>query len=673
MFCPNLLCSGKEMDDENGWFDYPAANKQPFFKGATSAMADADTMQASADDSSTTASGALLRSIYLPYLLLALIHIPLVFVYVLRDLASELRPHYHFYPFLAAAVVFLLWERWPRSAPRFRKSDFSLVLFVLSCLSLLLALLFLEPAIASVSFCLGLSSFLLLVRDNKSGGSLFAISLLPYILCHSPFGEDRFLITQLQVRSSRITSVLLDMFGIYHDMPGTVLQTAGKQWGVEEACSGVQSFFTLLFCSLFWAIWMRRPLFRGALLVASSLFWAIVMNTIRIFLIPFMYVHFAMDLSTGYQHALLGYATLVIGILLTLSTDQLLAFAFGEIDVETSSPVSTMDETSFWNRYIAGMGLEFSEKWAPNLASFATRWSLVGLSLLAVLFSSGGLINAFTADGVDFFRSSVVLRAENDWLPDEIDGWKKVDYTEDTRARHSDLGQRSNLWTYSKAGQSVTFSFDQAFPGWHELTHCYQISPIGWLIDREAGGRQRLSVELPAEGAPDELPEEASLVAVDLIEPNAGLHGYLLFGLDDIDGNAIEAPGDWSFVTAFIERLKNRISYEVRKSVVRGEAYQTQLFCQRKPDEAQREEYLNLYAALRVRVQSKIAELSAEGSNFMSQSELDDARRIQEREEKEREDSERLAAPEIEGLIEDSEELNPVLDGVPAELELDGQ
>lgn len=602
-------------------------------------------------------SSALWRSIYLPYLLLAVFHIPLLFVYVVRDLASDLRPHYHFYPFLAAAVVFLIWERWPRQAPVFRQSEFSVVLFVLSCLLLLLSLLFMEAAFSAVSFCLGLSSFLLLVRDPKTDGSLFSISLLPYILCHSPFGEDRWLITKLQVQSSQVTSILLDMFGVFHDMPGTVLQTADKQWGVEEACSGVQSFFTLLFCSLFWAIWMRRPLFRGALLVLSALFWAIVMNTIRIFLIPFMYVNFQMDLSTGFQHGLLGYMTLLIGIVLMLSTDQFLAFAFGEIGAERSGEVEGSERSRFWNRYIAGASFSVSERWRPTLGALVARWSLIGVAILATVFSFPGLISAFTQRGVDFFRSDVVLRVQNDWLPEQVNGWEKSSYSEDTRAKQSDLGHRSNVWSYTKDNQTVTFSFDQAFPGWHELTHCYEISPIGWKIDREAGGRQRLLEPLPGE-VDEGRRDQVSLVSVDLAEPNSGLHGFLLFGLDDIDGNAVEAPGDWSFVTAFVERLKNRMSYEVRKSIVRGEAYQTQLFVQRKPSEQEKEELLKLYLQLRAEIQEKIETQSQDPANFMSEKELEDLRRIQEREKKEAEEQPQEAADldplSGEGLSEES-------------------
>lgn len=598
-------------------------------------------------------SSTLWRSIYLPYLLLAVVHVPLLFVYMVR-LSSDLRPHYHFYPFLLAAVAFLLWERWPRQGQVLRKSRASVVLFVASCVLLLMGLLFMESAFAAVSFCLGFSSFLLLVRDPATEGSLFSISLLPYILCHSPFGEDRWLITQLQVTSSRITSVVLDLFGVYHDMPGTVLQTPGKQWGVEEACSGVQSFFTLLFCSLFWAIWMRRPFFRGALLVASALFWAIVMNTIRIFLIPFMFVNFQMDLGSGYQHALLGYMTLVIGILLMLSTDQLLAFMFGEIGAEKSGEVEDHGHLSFWNRYIAGVRYRLSEKWMPTTAASVTRWSLVGLAVLASLFSAPGLISAFTQKGVDFFRSDVVLRVDEDWLPQEIDGWEVAEYDMDTRSRESDLGHRSNVWTLTKNGVNVIFSFDQAFPGWHELTHCYQISPVGWKIDKASGGRQRSVEPLPGEreGGRD----EASMVTVDLFEPNSGLHGYLLFGLDDIDGNAVEAPGDWSFITAFVERLKNRMSYEVRKSVVRGEAYQTQLFVQRTPSPEERQELKDLYLKLRVRIQQQIAERAEDPTNFMTESELESDRRVQEREEKAAQEA---AQKELEGLDMGLGELSP--------------
>jgi exosortase len=572
-----------------------------------------------------TPSSNSVRSIMLPYLILGVLHLPLLLMYLFRDLWSDLRAHYHFFPFLLASIAFLVWDRWPRESTHpLRVSSASPVLFVFSALILSLAVLFLEPPLACLSFALGLSSFLLRVKDVSNGGSLFPISMLMYVLVYTPFGvlnEDRRIITLLQQWSAGITSVLLDLVGVTHDMPGTILRTSERSWGVEEACSGVQSFYTLLFCSVFLTIWSRRSALRAAVLVGSSMFWALVMNTMRIFLIPVAHFGLSMDLSTGWQHAALGYCTLILGIFMLFSTDQFLDFLFGSIDSEKSGTETEASSVGrFWNRFVAGQSNYVSDDWQP-----AKNWSylhfvVVGIPLLLTVVLSPGLISLMGSQGVDFFRSDVVMRVSNDWFPAEIDGWKLESYEASTRERGSDLGQRSDVWHYRGHDMVATFSFDQAFPGWHELTTCYQNSETGWQVLDRGRGRSRLAAKLPtadssAEGA------EVSLVQVELIEPTSGRGGYLLFGLDDAEGVSINAPGDWSLITNIIERLKNRFAYEVRASFFRSEGYQTQVFIPRDVSAAERAELKNLYLKLRALAQVKMRE-AKQAKQFWNTDEL---------------------------------------------------
>lgn len=599
---------------------------------------------------------------YLPYLVLAALHIPLITVYFLRDLSA--RSHYHFYPFLLAGVAFLIWERWPRETERpLRQSWLSTVLFALSGMVLAFGMLCLEPPIASLSLALGMSSFLLRIKDLKTGGSLFPVSLLMYVIVHSPFrqlNEDMHLISWLQAVSARITSVLLDLVGVLHDMPGTVLVTAERRWGVEEACSGVQSFFTLLFISLFWVLWLRRPWFRGTLLVLSSVFWAIVMNTVRIFVIPVAFLRMGgLDLSEGWQHAALGYFTLSVGILFVLSTDQFFDFLFGAIDSEKSGSDAEVSQVSrFWNRFIAGESSAESRSWSPSFGWKIVAWSFTGIAALVALIVSPGLMNL---DGLDFFRKDVVIRADRDWLPQEIDGWQMVDFAHSTRARGNDLGQRSDVWTYTKDGVAVIFSFDQAFPGWHELTTCYQRSETGWQIASGDNGlgRRRMVIDaqvmtdavskdgVSSDGAASDgaavVANEVSLVSVDLVEPTAGMRGHLMFGLDDISGEPLDAPGDWSFLTRVFEQIKNRLAYEVRSNVLRGEAYQTQVFVRRQLEPEGQKILGDLYVKLRSRIQDKIR-AAKDAGNFMSEEELESERLKEEaeaRKQKEQKDKEK--------------------------------
>ncbi|MEZ6149205.1 MAG: exosortase U [Pirellulaceae bacterium] len=60
---------------------------------------------------------------------------------------------------------------------------------------------------------------------------------------------------------------------------------------------------------------------------------------------------------------------------------------------------------------------------------------------------------------------------------------QQTKYAQETRSRgNDDLGERSDLWYYSTTFGIATVSFDQMFPGWHELTQHYRNA--GWIPDK---------------------------------------------------------------------------------------------------------------------------------------------------------------------------------------------
>ena len=198
---------------------------------------------------------------------------------------------------------------------------------------------------------------------------------------------------------------MLDLLGLGHYLDGTQIHVPGKAgYGIEEACSGVQSFFTLLFIAIVVMVVFRRiktnlaggsvlailgcislmasiPLpfmlyvgvgfilwallgFRAMAIIFAAVFWAMFINVLRILLIPILDVNEIADLTSGFGHILLGWGALAIGLALLLSTDQLLLFLFGPVDSEMgeSGPFGKLI-TKMWNQLVAGQGeLDSTEK-----------------------------------------------------------------------------------------------------------------------------------------------------------------------------------------------------------------------------------------------------------------------------------------------------------------------
>jgi len=466
----------------------------------------------------------------------------------------------------------------------FHRSVASDVLLVMGLMFGIACVLFKFPSAAAASMMLLVASLLARTVDKETLKSLWPASLPMFVFLSLPSGYDVWLITKLQFYSAICTSRLLDLAGLGHHMDGTVIDVPGREsYGIEQACSGVQSFFTLLFIAVVFIVVFRRPLFRSIVLIASAVFWALFMNTIRIFLIP---VGDLVDLplAHGFPHAMLGWGTLIIGAMLLLSTDQFLLFLFGPVDTEAgrSGPFGRFI-TKVWNSLISGTTLETDDKGRRRKkrgrkpitqAGRAVIWGVCGLLALAGVWSSWDVFYAFVNErkSVRFFDVDVTQPFEETDLPAKIDGWNVVKYSIDDRKRGSDLGQRSDRWTYRAPRFSAFFSFDQTFPGWHELTTCYQNS--GWKLLSRLRKDAKLEI-LDDNGNPGTV--SWPYVVAEFEKPT-GERGFLVFSLFNTDGAPVDPPASWNRLTYFISGIKNRLSGRLRTQFFNTATYQIQTF-----------------------------------------------------------------------------------------------
>jgi exosortase/archaeosortase family protein len=138
------------------------------------------------------------------------------------------------------------------------------------------------------------------------------------------------MMAKLQALTSSIASQFLNTLKMDHILDGnTLIPMEGPALGVAEACSGVQSLFTLMFIASVIGVYHRYPMLRILLLTGSAVFWALLMNVTRVLSIAVAQIKFQTDLTTGWQHDAVGYAAMLLAIPFLLSTDRLLQFFFG--------------------------------------------------------------------------------------------------------------------------------------------------------------------------------------------------------------------------------------------------------------------------------------------------------------------------------------------------------
>ena len=557
-------------------------------------------------------------SILIPYAIAVVAQFPMLFLYF-RDLWA--RPHYQFFPFAILATAVFAYSRWPRDLDSpFRHSWLSNALLGVAVICGLLAIVFLTPWFSALSCMLLVSSLLMRTVDTESLGTLGSTSTPLYACLMLPLGFDTTLITLLQRISAGITSRLLDLVGLKHFIEGVVINVPGtKGYGIEEACSGVQSFFTLTFFAAVLVVLNRRITsnpyrllisvilclaatlavaalsnlqisiilggaillwgllgIRAAAVIMSAVFWAIFMNTIRITMIPIAQEYFGFDLAHGIVHDLLGYAVLALGIFLLFSTDQLIYFLLGAHDPEGGVISRALNPNS--------SGKESTRRKPISQTGTRLTWAV---AILLAFFGIVQMVQFGTAlaqpnISIRFFDADVTVEYSKDDIPKEIGGWKQVDYNSTTRRKGSDLGMKSDVWQFRAPRCAPIVSLDQTFPGWHELTTCYRNN--GWILQE----RHKIvpSEEKPALGSSAESSDSQKSSAEPwpyveaTFKKETGEHAYLLFSLFDAAGKALDPPSTWGTINSFLIRLKNRMNHKLRSNLFQSEAYQTQVLIQ---------------------------------------------------------------------------------------------
>ncbi len=524
---------------------------------------------------SLTRRGPAVWSIGIPYALIIAAQIPLLLIYF-SDLWQ--RPHYQFFPFALLVTGLFAWYRWPKKEEEpFFASRFSSITFWIGIAMALLGTLFVTAWFAAASFVFLVTSLLARTKDGEfPDRSLLGVVLPLLVILALPANLDFRLITWLQLISSQLSSLYLDLFGYLHYSPGTTLTfPGGEVYEIERACSGVQSFFTLLFCASVIIVVLRRGWFRGTFLMVSAVFWAVLMNSVRIVTIPIANITFGLDLKDGLRHELLGYGVMLVAVLMLLSTDQLIEYLIGGRNAGSGA-----GRRRPWpSRRVAGD----SDMGRTPVGSVFRKFLIVAAVIAAGLgvFQIADVVRSLNNPElrVRFFDTNPIIDVDETILPETMTAtsgdqnyrWRLREHERDDRKRGSDLGQRSDSWSYlSASGMFTVVSLDQPFPGWHELTTCYQ--NVGWKL---TSLRRKLTESLTTDSGET---IDWTYIEVELENPATLQRGFLLFCFCDGNGEPFEAPLEWDGLRSFYERVKNRLSYRIRENLFRGQSYQIQVF-----------------------------------------------------------------------------------------------
>jgi exosortase len=445
--------------------------------------------------------------------LVALGMAPLTAVYF-RNLWAQ--PHYQFFPVLLSAVALLLASRWKagavvpaapddddedyETAPAIRQKLWSQVrpLVSLGIAGLGLAIEYASitafPAITPWGGYLGLLvagfGLVMYVGQGRPVSLVPAWALMALILMPPENGDDQ-LITYLQQRTASFTSQCLDLLGVDHIREGVLIEIESRKLFVEEACSGVQSLFSLLAVAAVLAVYYSRSLVHTLLLIGAAVAGAGAVNVLRTVTIVFALDKVGIDLLSEPQHTVLGIVVFVVAMAWLVCCDAFLTFMTRPIDVPDRQILENV-WVWLWNRVIAG--LRWRGDPTPAVRRGVVMNLLCGVCLFGLAVGGGALAIASTKavlasqkPGANPLVAPVhegkvigtLGSLTEDDLPADFDGWKRVTFEDIKRSESNALGEHSKAWGYLTPFGRATVSIDYPFRGWHDLRVCYQ--GAGWF------------------------------------------------------------------------------------------------------------------------------------------------------------------------------------------------
>ena len=486
------------------------------------------------------------------WLMLLIVSLPMVFPYFTELWQKE---RYRYFPFVLLSIGYFLHQRWDREfgAPKGWASwlgiaaGFAMVTFGCSVAS---------PWVASIGFVIFATMFLATSRGPMDA-SLIGLAVPLFLLVRLPLGYDQILVLRLQGITTSLSSVLLDLIAVPHAVANNVIQLTTRELFVAEACSGIQSVFTLMFLSTLLIAANRRPLWLAPLYLMIGMVLAIAANVIRVTSVALADVWFSFDLAEGWTHEILGYAALVSAILFLLSFDQLIVAMLHPVEPQTSEGNRNIlvDAWNFMvcrnnnqeNGGVSGPIVAIvGQTKERGILLWQAAWARRGLIAISSVLALTSAAQALRLQGPITF-GSVSTAAIFLPSPDSFDQFKSDHLDIERHEQHLGgsnprLGDNADIWFCNVLGEEnaqAQFVVSQPYTGWHELCHCYERT--NWLlVSREIRGRLTGTTEL---GDPDPHVDHTGLgpYAIARFKHNDEFAYLLYSGLDEF-GDVVKPP-----------------------------------------------------------------------------------------------------------------------------------
>lgn len=528
---------------------------------------------------------------------------------VLQSIHLWDRPHFQFFPLAWAACGFFVYTsgniQWSTHPWRQR---LGVVFWGTGLIAIAVAAMLFSPWIGQAAAILCISGWGLLRLNSVPLFRWLGWALLLWITLPLPDNLDSDVVNGLQRLSAQSASQLLDLIGILHLRQGTVLEIRARQLFVDEACSGIDSLYSLIAISLLMMLWQQRPMIVGLCTLATVPLWAWLGNVLRLLVIAVLLDRWQIDLSTGWPHTVLGLGTFALSSLCLLSTLSGFAILFQRFSSRTmpedrqwhllynravcfpGDPPAILDET---DQYFGGPAKPTVEQSPVVTRQPKQPPTWVTLTTVSVVSTLAMVVNlrSTSRDWIDgrssrlphYAQTEVAQAFAETDFPEDLQQAKRVRFHPDHRSPESFFGEYSRSWSFRDSRCEFVLSVDFPFRGYHPLWVCY--TNAGHQI-------QGSPTAIPM---PHQADDQRSHVVHVKLRDDLGNFSYLWFELFDADGQPVAVKNyDQPEENAFLTRIKMVMANTVVRDPV---SYQFQLYVpsSRELTQAELDEYAQTF------------------------------------------------------------------------------
>src|SRR5579862_1460 len=241
-------------------------------------------------------------------------------------------PNYTYGLVVPIFSLFVLWQdRGKLAALPLKPSWPGLLILLLAALALVIGTISSEFFLPRLSFLLLVCGMVVFFAGWRH---LYAVSFpLGFLILLAPSASIfQHVALPLQLIASNSGALILKLVGIPVVREGNILIVPGAKLQVAEACSGIQSLFSLLTLAMIYGYAVEQKIRIRILLALAAVPIAIVANALRIALAAITLQHLGLERSQGFLHLFSGWIVFMVSLLMLFLFHRMIATSCATVD-----------------------------------------------------------------------------------------------------------------------------------------------------------------------------------------------------------------------------------------------------------------------------------------------------------------------------------------------------